>query len=71
MIHVSKRNPNDKQEVNTTENNNVVCEVNGYEIHVSFDNSGYPYWVRINESWNAPVMSWKTLKGAINWCEKN
>ncbi|MBQ2212114.1 MAG: hypothetical protein II410_04400 [Ruminococcus sp.] len=53
------------------ENNNVVCEVNGYEIHVSFDNSGYPYWVRINESWNAPVMSWKTLKGAINWCEKN
>lgn len=49
---------------------NLVAVVNGYEIYVQKSNSGYPYWVQVGKKWN-DTKSWKTLKGAMSWCEKH
>ena len=51
---------------------NAVCEVNGHQIHVEGREEGrymvYTYWVQVGPRWN-DTKTWKTLKGAIKWCE--
>lgn len=53
---------------------NIVSTVNGYEIHVEAKPDGlwmtYTYWVQVGPKWD-DTKEWKTLRGAIAWCEKH
>lgn len=46
---------------------NVVSVVHGWEIHLSpFSNT---YWVYDEETNTSK--EWKTLRGAVRWCERH
>lgn len=51
---------------------NVVSTVNGYAIHVEAKQEGrwmvYSYWTEVEPK---KYRTWKTLGGAIKWCEKH
>lgn len=53
---------------------NVVSEVNGYKIHLEITKQEgeifayYTYWTEIGPG---KTKKWKTLRGAIKWCEKH
>ena len=50
---------------------NVVCTIHGWEIHVSPFSSTYWVYYYDYETRKAVNKEWKTLKGAIRWCEKH
>lgn len=53
---------------------NVVSTVNGYNIHLEITKregeifADYTYWTEIEPG---KTKKWKTLRGAVNWCEKH
>lgn len=53
---------------------NVVTEVNGYQIHIEEKIEGiwavYTYWTQVGPR-AEDTKTWKTLKGAIKWCENH
>lgn len=53
---------------------NIVSEVNGIEIYV--DTVACEYYIYLSnldtkKSGDMNIKCWKTLKGAIKWCEKH
>jgi hypothetical protein len=78
MLYYSHRDkeandrPNGREGMNMKKN--VVSEVNGIEIFV--DTVTFEYYIYLSnldtkKNGNLNIKSWKTLKGAINWCEKH
>lgn len=51
--------------------NNIVSIVHGYEIHVSPFSGTYWIYYYDFETGKTINKEWKTLKGAIKWCEKH
>lgn len=53
---------------------NVVTTVNGYMIHLEINHrageifADYTYWTDLEDG---KTKTWKTLRGAIAWCEKH